>query len=674
MDELVFSEGELCGPYRILKLLGCGGFAEVYLGVNDAANMNVAIKCLRYCHVKNARNIKRLAAETEILCELDHPNIVQVEDAGLEKGVLWLAMEYLPGQTLRQLIRRARGPLPPSLALYYATRIADGVGAAHALNVVHRDLKPENVMVTTQDEVKVLDLGSAKFFDRNLTLSTGSTVVGTPLYMSPEQIQGEVVDGRTDVYALGLILYEMLAGRHALTVLSGKLPPAFEIGTLQMHARPKPLHEVVKGLPEFLWPIVSRAIEKDPGKRFGTMAEFAAAMREVSKELSDDPSALKLWDLGSDADEIEDEDEAGKCWVKTPAGEIQSMWPADVERLMVKAHAANDASGKEEAGKAPAVDEEAVATRRQGAPPPWMCEEQLEGVQLVEGTHYSGVRSVSVLKPLPAPKVQAAPVIHLWSRRERKLAKEQALESKAVSDISPLAASVEMVPIAGENLGDVKLPESEITVRMNPLDVRALAELAPTVQIESGDALKLSQAVEKAAAEEQAASAPENEPQPKAVKRVSKKAQHLSVVAGTLFTAAVVWIGFSLRASEPFVRETVSLGPQENAPAPMVMEISPKEQEPAGKQVQAESLSGDENPGADLHVPSASRNNKPATVRARLIAPSSGQRAGNPVRIAGHAEIQKPAASDIREQCRQKLLFPAELGRCAKQAEEQEAK
>lgn len=280
-----------------------------------------------------------------------------------------------------------------------------------------------------------------------------------------------------------------------------------------------------------------------------------------------------------------------------------------------------------------------------------------------------------MLKPLPAPKVQTAPVIHLWSRRERKLAKEQALESKAVSDIPPLAASVELVPIAGEKLGDVRLPESEITVRMNPLDVRALAELAPTVQVESGDALKLSQAVEKAASEERAASSPENAPQPKPVKRVSKKAQYLSIVAGTLFSAAVVWIGFSLRASEPLIRETVSLGPQENAPAAMVMQISPKEQEPAGKQVQAESTSGDENPRADLQVPSVSRDNKPATVRARLIAPSSGQRAGNPVRIAGHAAIQKPAAGDnIREQCRQKLLFPAELGRCAKQAEEQEAK
>src|SRR5687767_10566659 len=171
MHDDVFRPGELCGTYRIVRLLGRGGFADVYQAIDVTSQQKVALKCLQLRHLTNARITQRMVAETELLAGLDHPNVVQVEDAGINGGVLWLAMEYLSGKTLRERLRAARGPLSPLVALYYARQIGEGVAAAHELNVVHRDLKPENIMITSKDQVKVLDLGAAKFFDQSLTLT-----------------------------------------------------------------------------------------------------------------------------------------------------------------------------------------------------------------------------------------------------------------------------------------------------------------------------------------------------------------------------------------------------------------------------------------------------------------------------------------------------------------------
>jgi serine/threonine protein kinase len=268
MHDDVFRPGELCGTYRILKLLGRGGFADVYQAIDVGTQQKVALKCLQLRHLTNAQITQRMVAETELLAGLDHPNVVQVEDAGINGGVLWLAMEYISGGTLRERLRKARGPLPAAAALNYARQIAEGVGAAHSMKVVHRDLKPENIMITDKNEVKVLDLGAAKFFGKELTETGSKGAIGTPLYMAPEQIKGEVVDVRTDVYALGIILYEMLAGRHPFAQPTGDMPPAFEIGTLHLHARPKPLTDFVANLSADVCQIVERAISKDPSERF----------------------------------------------------------------------------------------------------------------------------------------------------------------------------------------------------------------------------------------------------------------------------------------------------------------------------------------------------------------------------------------------------------------------
>lgn len=294
MHDDVFRPGELCATYRIIKLLGRGGFADVYQAVDLATQQKVALKCLQLRHLTNAQITQRMVAETELLAGLDHPNVIQVEDAGINGGVLWLAMEYIAGGTLRERLRKKGGPLPPIAALKYARQVAEGVGAAHGMQVVHRDLKPENIMITDKDEVKVLDLGAAKFFGKELTSTGAKGAIGTPLYMAPEQIKGEVVDVRTDIYALGTILYEMLAGRHPFAQPSGELPPAFEIGTLHLHAQPKPLTEIVDGLPEHVWRVVERAVAKEPDQRYATMDDFAKAILGARRRLLDDPSAGKV--------------------------------------------------------------------------------------------------------------------------------------------------------------------------------------------------------------------------------------------------------------------------------------------------------------------------------------------------------------------------------------------
>lgn len=597
MEEQVFKAGDFCGPYQIVKLLGCGGFAEVYLALDEGTGAHVAIKCLRMCHLRNARTIKRLAAEAEVLGELDHPNIVQVEDAGVSKGVLWLAMEYLSGHTLRQVIRNVRGPLSPGLALYYASRIADGVGAAHLLNVVHRDLKPENVMVTKQDEVKVLDLGSAKFFDRDLTLSTGSSVVGTPLYMSPEQIKGEVVDARTDVYALGMILYELLAGRHALTVLSGRLPPAFEVGTLQLHARPRALHEVVNGLPEFLWPVVSKAIEKDAEDRYATMAEFAQAIREAGTKLSDDPAAANLWALGEGAEEIAGEKEAEAALPDMPGGEAQATVRADVKPFEEWADAANDGvasadgAGAKEGEEAAGVVGGEPPRRRPGALPPWMCEEQAANLPLEAGPFRSCVRPVYALKQAP-PAPSNAQVIHLWSRRAERQAVQRDAEIGAAAQVSPMASSVEMAPHVPCSDAGACEPASGATERMCPAEVCATPEtLGPTVEVEWPPAVCAPRAdagdVELSA--ERPAKRSDNRP-----RRRTQRAAHLRltvVVGAPLIALALMW---GLRLGEPgeppAAKLAVAHEDEQRAAAPAVISEVPaqKRDEPKSEALRAE--------------------------------------------------------------------------------------
>src|SRR5690349_1955362 len=285
LSEHELSPGDVCDGYRILSLIAAGGMGDVYEAVHDPSGRTVAVKCLKVRHRNKEDARARMKMEAVVLSELQHENLVQVYDAGVtDAGMVWFAMERLHGRTLRDVLYRA-GRLPIPEALHYASEIADGVDAVHEVNVIHRDLKPENVFVTSDNVIKVLDLGTGKFTGYGLNSTDRMRVVGTTAYMSPEQIKGLRVDGRADVYALGLIVYEMIAGRHALAPEGGTaLPHGVEqIALMQLQMTPKPLCEVASGCPPYVSAIVDRAIAKDRERRFPNIAALARELRAARK-------------------------------------------------------------------------------------------------------------------------------------------------------------------------------------------------------------------------------------------------------------------------------------------------------------------------------------------------------------------------------------------------------
>jgi serine/threonine-protein kinase len=284
-----FKPGDVVGPYAIAGLIGVGFMGEVFRAVHRDTGEVVALKCLQVRHLDNPDLVERARREAAALCAIRHANIVYVHEAGVtEGGVVWMAMELLAGRSLRRVVKEHGGGMPLSLALYYACEIADGVDAAHEHSIVHRDLKPENVHVTEKNEIRVLDLGTAKFFGHDMETTGRAQVFGTVPYMSPEHLAGERVDARTDVYALGMMLYEMIAGVHPFKPYFESM---LELGRAQLFQMPRPLFEVVPGLPGYAWSLVEKAIAKDREQRHMSMSEFARAIRRVRRRIEEESRA-----------------------------------------------------------------------------------------------------------------------------------------------------------------------------------------------------------------------------------------------------------------------------------------------------------------------------------------------------------------------------------------------
>ena len=261
--------GDRLGPYEIRTLLGVGGMGEVYRARDTRLGRDVALKVISPKLVGNESSRHRFEREARAASALNHPAIVTVYDVGETDGVSWIAMEWVDGRTLRQ--RLADGPLAVHDAWSIARQIADGLAAAHAKGVIHRDLKPENVMIAADGRVRILDFGLARQtlpvgFDSALAaaetmLEQGATVIGVILgtvgYMSPEQAAGGTVDFRSDQFAFGLLLYEMLAGRRAF-------PQASAVETLWATIRedPAPLASIRGGIPDALERIVADVSRK----------------------------------------------------------------------------------------------------------------------------------------------------------------------------------------------------------------------------------------------------------------------------------------------------------------------------------------------------------------------------------------------------------------------------
>jgi len=207
------AEQVLGGRYRIVRHLARGGMAEVYLAHDELLDRPVAVKVLFPELVRDPSLVERFRREAQSVARLNHPNIVSVYDFGQDEGAFYIVMEYVAGRTLGDIIR-AEGPMAPSRAIAIAADVAAGLDAAHREGIVHRDVKPANVLVSQGDGVvKVADFGIARATDSREDLTMPGMVIGTATYLSPEQAQGRAVDQRSDVYSLGMVLFEMLTGR-----------------------------------------------------------------------------------------------------------------------------------------------------------------------------------------------------------------------------------------------------------------------------------------------------------------------------------------------------------------------------------------------------------------------------------------------------------------------------
>src|SRR5690349_13659632 len=197
------------GRYRVVRKLGTGGMANVYLAEDQELGRSVAIKMLDERHSQDEQFVERFRREATNAAGLSHPNIVSIYDRGEAEGTYYIAMEYLEGSTLKDIVER-RGPLPVGEAIGFTRDILDALKVAHRKGIVHRDIKPHNVMCDADGRVKVTDFGIARAGASQMT-EVGS-IIGTAQYLSPEQARGGVVDARSDLYSVGVVLYELLTG------------------------------------------------------------------------------------------------------------------------------------------------------------------------------------------------------------------------------------------------------------------------------------------------------------------------------------------------------------------------------------------------------------------------------------------------------------------------------
>lgn len=270
------SAGTRLGPYEIVAAIGAGGMGEVYRAHDPRIGRDVALKILPRAFTGNEDRLRRFAQESRTAGAPNHPNLLTLFDLGTEDGTPYIVSELLDGQTLRE-----RGAVPHRKALDYAIQIAAGLSAAHDAGIVHRDLKPENIFVTTDERIKLLDFGLAKMLaasgeslSRTVErLTDPGVVMGTASYMSPEQVRGQDVDQRSDIFSFGTVLFEMLTGAHPFQRRS-------QIETMNAILKEEP---VLSGaIAPALQRVVLHALEKDPAHRFQSMTDVRFALETFS--------------------------------------------------------------------------------------------------------------------------------------------------------------------------------------------------------------------------------------------------------------------------------------------------------------------------------------------------------------------------------------------------------
>jgi beta-lactam-binding protein with PASTA domain/tRNA A-37 threonylcarbamoyl transferase component Bud32 len=269
------------GRYRILRKLGTGGMANVYLAEDEVLGRRVAIKILNDRHAGDDQFVERFRREAKNAASLSHPNIVSIYDRGEAEGTYYIAMEYLDGRSLKELIV-ARGPAPINLAVDYARQILAAIRFAHRHGIVHRDIKPHNVLVDAEGRLKVTDFGIARAGASQMT--EAGSIIGTAQYLSPEQAKGAPVDQTSDLYSVGVVLYELLTG---VVPFSGDTP--VEIAMKHLSTVPPPPSAKRKDVPRDLDLVVMRALAKDPSERYQSAEEMDADLRRINRGMAISP-------------------------------------------------------------------------------------------------------------------------------------------------------------------------------------------------------------------------------------------------------------------------------------------------------------------------------------------------------------------------------------------------
>ncbi|TML96445.1 MAG: Stk1 family PASTA domain-containing Ser/Thr kinase, partial [Actinobacteria bacterium] len=269
------------GRYRIQRKLGTGGMANVYLAEDEVLGRRVAIKILNDRHAGDDQFVERFRREAKNAASLSHPNIVSIYDRGEAEGTYYIAMEYLDGRSLKELIV-ARGPAPIHLAVDYARQILAAIRFAHRNGIVHRDIKPHNVLVDGEGRLKVTDFGIARAGASQMT--EAGSIIGTAQYLSPEQAKGAPVDQTSDLYSVGVVLYELLTG---VVPFSGDTP--VEIAMKHLSTVPAPPSAKRADVPRDLDLVVMRALAKDPSERYQSAEEMDADLRRVNRGVAISP-------------------------------------------------------------------------------------------------------------------------------------------------------------------------------------------------------------------------------------------------------------------------------------------------------------------------------------------------------------------------------------------------
>jgi serine/threonine protein kinase len=293
--------GQTVGRYRILSLLGQGGMGEVYLAEDTKLHRRVAIKFLPADSSANEQANRRLLREAQAAAKLDHPNICAVHEVAEENGRGFIVMPYVEGETLDIRLKRKPFEVPESLAI--AAQVADALAEAHAHGIIHRDIKPSNIIITARGQARVMDFGLAKAASARVAtgidaeastqamLTTPGTIIGTVPYMSPEQVHGQPLDARTDIFSFGILLYEILTGQQLFAAET----PAGTISAI-LTKEPAPLSDYFKTCPQKLQRVVSKCLEKDRERRYQTMREVVTDLENVRRECESGALAISTSD------------------------------------------------------------------------------------------------------------------------------------------------------------------------------------------------------------------------------------------------------------------------------------------------------------------------------------------------------------------------------------------